>query len=205
MMKKFIYNAVISLSFLFAFVACMSDDGNYDYDYDGAPKIIIDTVGVRTEFFEMLNADWSVGERIYWEPNVTFENGDADRLEYAWIALKLSNYQYVPEQVGNTSVYGTPDTICTTKALDFIVDFEAGGHYRIYCQVSDPMTGLSANLMVSNYIVIPAPSGTYYGIYCLPEKDGQLDIFVMIIPRPVILGFCYNMNIWGTQNEYRTV
>ena len=43
MMKKFIYNAVISLSFLFAFVACMSDDGNYDYDYDGAPKIIIDT------------------------------------------------------------------------------------------------------------------------------------------------------------------
>ena len=58
----------------------MKDDGNYNYNYDGAPKITIDTVGVRTEFLQMLNADWSVGERIYWEPNVKFENGDVDCL-----------------------------------------------------------------------------------------------------------------------------
>ena len=93
-MKKSIYKIILFSALFTGFCSCLTDNGNYDYDYDNAASLKIDTVGVRQEFIQFLNADWSVVSQVYWEPIVEFENGEPEQVEFSWLDLQLTNYPF---------------------------------------------------------------------------------------------------------------
>lgn len=76
---------------------CLEDKGVYDYDFDVAPEIKIDTVGTdKTELFRT----WEIGDTIHFTPRVTYSK--PENLVYRWFVM---DSDYKPETVGNTTVY----------------------------------------------------------------------------------------------------
>ena len=92
---KQLYYAILGI-LLFA-GGCNEDLGNYDYDYDNAPELEIDTVGMdRTPLW----AAWAIGDTIRIAPNVIYP-GKEQNLVYRWFILN-NPYQTVTE--GNAQV-----------------------------------------------------------------------------------------------------
>ncbi len=199
-MNKINKIASIIAILLFA-VSCLKDSGNYDYNYETVPSITIDTVGVSQQYYAILSSSaWAVGNHILFEPNIKYKNGDMNNLDYLWFALQLDEFQYKPIGEGHSSTYRQRDTLATTKALDYVVDLEPGKVYRVYLEVKDRTNRIYNYYQLSSYFVIPAASGNYYGVYCLQEKNGKVDIDVLRSPGALILGSGQDDNIYTTHN-----
>lgn len=188
-------NKIICLIALISFFhSCMKDKGNYDYNFDLEPELTIDTLpGQMPELYKT----WDVGAKITYEPKVEYKNGNEKNLTYTWFVM---NYVYRQEQVGNSLQYPAPDTICTTKKLDYLVDLTPGNQYQLHLTVRDTVTGISVSKQFSSFLPIPLPDDNYSGLFCLYEKDGKTDIDVLQSPRAMILGSNIYRNVYSKSN-----
>lgn len=180
MKKATILLPILVLTMLFS---CSEDDGNYSYLTDEEAGVIkFDTVGVANRL--VLNYNLTPGQRVEFEPNVSYAY--PERLRYRWYYLTLTNYQYQPVQQGNSLVYPPADTIATTRKLDWTVDLKPG-QYRFYLMAEDTITGMKGFYNPSNYTVV-ASSGKQGGLYLLTERNGQTDLEVFTSSLMLIYG-----------------
>ncbi|MDR1274588.1 MAG: hypothetical protein LBK12_08560 [Odoribacteraceae bacterium] len=158
---------------------CNEDLGNYDYDYDKAPELRIDTIGVdKTDIW----GTWNIGDTVHINLNVTYE-GREDRLVYRWFII---DYPYRTVTEGNAQVWPPADTIARTRSLDYIVDIAAGRWVYVYLMAKDTVNGAAA-FYGFGYKAIPE-AGTINGIYCLQEKEGRVDIDIIGSVRALVIG-----------------
>lgn len=179
---KYLFPAIIL--FLGLFTACVDDEGNYSYlSNEEAGEIKFDTVGVdnRMALLLPLNA----GDHIEFEPNVTYKY--PERLRYRWFVLRLTNYQYLPEQVGNSMVYPKGDTLSYSKKLDWVVDLKPGA-YRFHLLAEDTVSGMRSYYNAQQQYTVVNGSGTQTGLYLLSEFNGDTDIEVMTSSLMLICG-----------------
>ncbi|MDR1273593.1 MAG: hypothetical protein LBK12_03490 [Odoribacteraceae bacterium] len=158
---------------------CNEDLGNYDYDYNKAPKLIIDTTGInKIDVWR----DWNIGDTVHIAPNVTYP-GKEDNLVYRWFII---DDPYNPVTVGNAEVWPPADTIGRSLALEYIVDIAAGRRFRLFFTATDTVNGGAAFF---DFGIKRIPEvGTISGVYCLQEKDGRVDIDVIGSMRALVLG-----------------
>ncbi|MDR0544659.1 MAG: hypothetical protein LBG30_04865 [Odoribacteraceae bacterium] len=169
--------------------ACTKDLGNYDYDYDKAPKLIIDTIGVdRTSLWSV----WNIGDTVRFAPNVTYP-GREGNLVYRWFIM---DYPYRTVAEGNAQVWPKPDTISRERALEYVVDLAPGRWVSLGFMAKDTVNGV-AEFLVYSYKAIPN-AGALSGLYCLQEKDGRLDIDVIGSSRALIFSNFHEVDYYSS-------
>ena len=93
---------------------CLEDKGVYDYDFDVAPEIKIDTVGTdKTELFRT----WEIGDTIHFTPRVTYskpENQTGNGGEYDGVSAGRHHFPYTRSELcgesrGGESLSGVDD------------------------------------------------------------------------------------------------
>ena len=179
---KYLFPAIIL--FLGLFTACVDDEGNYSYlSNEEAGEIKFDTVGVANRMALLLPLN--AGDHIEFEPNVTYKY--PERLRYRWFVLRLTNYQYLPEQVGNSMVYPKGDTLSYSKKLDWVVDLKPGA-YRFHLLAEDTVSGMRSYYNAQQQYTVVNGSGTQTGLYLLSEFNGDTDIEVMTSSLMLICG-----------------
>ncbi|MDR1414542.1 MAG: hypothetical protein LBI96_01920 [Odoribacteraceae bacterium] len=159
---------------------CNEDLGNYDYDYDNAPRLIIDTTGTDKTF---VWGAWNIGDTVRVALNVTYPGREAN-LVYRWFVI---DYPYQTVTVGNAQVWPAADTISRDRDLEYIVDLKPGRRFALYFMARDTVNGVSVFYDIFGYKVIPE-AGAINGIYCLQEKEGRVDIDVIGSVRALVIG-----------------
>lgn len=164
------------------FMACYDDEGNYTYLSDEeAGEIVIDTTGMVNRYGLM---SINPGDVIEMEPNVTYRY--MENLRYRWFALPLTNYQYLPVQVGNSLQYPPADTICYEKKLNWTVNLEPG-QYRFYFMAEDSVRNMKAYFLFASTGTVNT-EGVFEGLYMLSEYNGETDIDVFTSELMCIFG-----------------
>ena len=157
----------------FVIAACNEDDGNYNYLTEAELKaqlIEIDTTGLdKKERDAFLYTHNSVGDTLRMSPRVKYPY--KEDLKCSWIVYP---YQYKAIEVGNTTMYPKPDTICRHLELEWVVDLEPDW-YTCHLIVQDTVRGLSATMQMGGYFYVDKP-GERFGFFVLSEYDGQTDI-----------------------------
>ncbi|MDR2131395.1 MAG: hypothetical protein LBP56_09595 [Odoribacteraceae bacterium] len=189
-MKQYIlYMSRVLFLFLLA-NGCNKDLGNYTYDYDKAPKLVIDTTGIdKTDIW----AAWNIGDTVRITPNVTYP-GKESNLVYRWFVI---NYPYQTVTVGNAQVWPTADTISHDRSLEYVVNLAPGRQVSLYFMAKDTVTGASAFFSMFNYKAIP-DAGAVSGVYCLQEKEGRLDIDVIGSSRALIYSNIHEVDYYSS-------
>lgn len=172
---------------------CLEDKGVYDYDFDVAPEIKIDTVGTdKTELFRT----WEIGDTIHFTPRVTYSK--PENLVYRWFVM---DSDYKPETVGNTTVYPPADTISRTLDLNYVVSLEAGKAYQVWMMAKDTVYNTMGFFLARSYLTLPQ-AGSKSGIYCLQEKEGRVDVDVFGSKRTLIFSGSQAEEYWHEQDYW---
>ena len=170
--------------------SCVKDLGNYEYDFDSVPKIKIDTAGVS---FADIYKEWNQGDTINCAPRVVYENGNPEDLEFSWFVM---DFYYSTVQVGNDEVYPPADTISHDLQLNYIVDLEPGSMYQLWLKAEDKKKDLRTYFRATSFVQVVA-EGTCYGMYCLQQKDGRIDIDVLGSSRALIQTEKHEVDYWS--------
>jgi hypothetical protein len=174
-MKHIFYTLLV----LVLAAGCNEDLGNYDYDYGKVPKLelsLSDTVRL------LLIQNKSIGDTMRATPNVSYP-GREGNLVYRWF---VTDYPYQTVTEGNAQVWPVPDTISRERDLEYIVDFAPGRWFILHFMARDTVNN-AAEFITFSYIRVNE-AGAIPGVYCLQEKDGQLDIDVIRSSRALVLG-----------------
>lgn len=189
-MKKIYYILFLSVFFL-AFMACIDDEGNYDYlPEEEVSTIKIDTSGMTPEEKLALSYNMNPGDTIIFEPDVIYKY--PERLRYRWFYIDIP-YQAITE--GGSQVYPAADTIGWAKRLEWVCDLEPG-NYRFYLMAEDTVSGAKGYFQATGNYVSVNQAGILDGIYLLTEtEDGNTDIEVYSSALQLVTG--------GTGSHFR--
>jgi hypothetical protein len=189
-MKTRLFNSTLFLLLFVLVTGCNKDLGNYNYDYDKAPLLTIDTIGIdRTDLF----VAWTIGDTVHVTPNVTY-NRNMDNLVYRWFVI---DYPYQTVTEGNAQVWPPADTICRTLSLDYVINLKPGKRYILYFMARDTVSNFTTFFSMRNYITIPE-AGIRNGIYCLQEKEGRVDIDVIGSSRALVFSNYHDVDYWSS-------
>ncbi|MDT3387818.1 MAG: hypothetical protein LIR46_08680, partial [Bacteroidota bacterium] len=149
--------------------SCATDDGNYNYLTDEEAGVLgFDTVD--TQYKGVFYRQFNIGDTINYDRVVTYAH--PERLRYRWFTLKTNYNIYQAEQVGNSMVYPSADTIAHSRHLNYVVDLKPGTYF-IYLMAEDSVTGMKKYLNpAGSYLVVNQP-GKQGGLYLLSEKNGN--------------------------------
>lgn len=197
-MKKWNNITICFCLLLFGLWGCMDDLGNYDYDFDSVPEIVLDSAMLAEVTTTLNYAPWNVGDRIQIPLELNYPY--PENLVYYWLVM---DSPYQAETVGNSEVYPPADTICRTLDFDYTVTLEAGKSYQLWLKIQDTINNISGVYQILYRISVPE-AGTIGGVYCLQEKDGRLDIDVF--GTPVCLIYSYGgSNNFHVEDYWSTV
>jgi len=199
------FTAAASCILLFAacfFASCAKDDGNYDYLPDeevSQIKLDVDTVRTPNEYVLYRIAPGTDVE-YYMKVDYAYP----EHLKYRWFYLKLTNYQYQQEQIGNKMVWPPQQTIGEEKDLKWTCNLDPGQYY-VYCEARDTVNGMVAYYQYTPYTVVTEP-GNVSGLYLLTEREGQTDLEVfrnplMLIYNPAGCDYKYYSTSYGKYLE----
>ncbi|MDR0766117.1 MAG: hypothetical protein LBF09_04170 [Odoribacteraceae bacterium] len=187
-MKQKITQTARFLLLLLLVNGCNKDLGNYTYDYNKAPKLIIDTIGHQVAW----RAVWNIGDTIDLSVNVTYP-GREGNLVYRWF---LMDYPYSTVTDGNAQVWPAPDTISRERDLHYVVDLKPGRWVSISFMAKDTVNGV-AEFYTYSYKSIPE-AGALRGLYCLQEKDGRVDIDVVGSSRALVFSNYHEVDYYSS-------
>lgn len=177
---KYLFLLLLATS---AFTACYEDEGNYIYLSDEeAGEIVIDTTGMANRYGLL---SMKPGDLIEMSPNVTYRY--MENLRYRWFVLPMTNYQYLPVQVGNSLQYPPADTIYYERELHWTVDLEPG-QYRFYFMAEDSVRNMRAYFMFASAGTVYTEGAALEGLYMLSEYNGETDIDVYTSSLMLIYG-----------------
>ncbi|MDR2413569.1 MAG: hypothetical protein LBD64_01100 [Odoribacteraceae bacterium] len=187
-MKQHIIQFTRFILLLLVVNGCNEDLGNYDYDYDKAPELIIDTIGHRAD----LLVAWNIGDTIRISLNVTYP-GREQYLVYRWF---LIDYPYSTVTEGNAQVWPAPDTISRERDLFYVVDLKPGRWVTVCFMAKDTVNNVTGFYTYS-YKNIPE-LGARNGLYCLQEKDGRVDIDVIGSSRALVFSNYHEVDYYSS-------
>ena len=197
-MKKWNNITICFCLLLFGLWGCMDDMGNYDYDFERVPEIVLDSAMLAEVTTTLNYAPWNVGDRI--QIPLELDYPYPENLVYYWLIM---DSPYQAETVGNSEVYPPADTICRTLDFDYTVTLEAGKSYQLWLKIQDTVNDISGVFQILYRISVPE-AGEIGGVYCLQEKDGRLDIDVF--GTPVCLIYSYGgSNNFHVEDYWSTV
>ncbi len=146
------------LTFLLLTVACVDDDGNYDYTE--LPTFEVDTVGQQKSFTVQQFSNLQIPSHLNYA-------GDKSNLEYTWSV-------YLTGQ-GQSDV--TVDTLSHSENLDTEIR-EAPGSYIVEFCALDPKTGVRA--MMTYGLTVESVVGQ--GLLVFYTNNGSADIDIVKTP-----------------------
>lgn len=149
---------VYLLAFLLLTVACVDDDGNYDYQK--LPTFEVDTVGQRTSYSVQQFSNLQIPSNLNYD-------GDKSKLQYTWSV-------YLTDQ-GQRDV--TVDTLSHSENLDEEIR-EAPGNYLVEFCALDPETGVRAMMTYS----LTVESVVGQGLLVFYTNNGSADIDIVKTP-----------------------